>query len=103
MSGNNHKHGKYDLGHIVPYKMYVTVIISLAILTIITVAVSRVDFGTMNLVVAMLIASVKAALVVMFFMHLKYESPVTWLYVLFPIVLLAIMLGFNFVDYLTRI
>lgn len=88
----------HQLGHIVPRKTYLTILIALLILTAITVAVARVDFGNWNLVVAMLVASIKAGLVTLFFMHLKYESPVTWLYVLFPITLLIIMLGGIFID-----
>lgn len=88
----------HELGHIVPPSMFLTVLIALLILTAITVAVSRVDFGAWNMVVAMVVASIKAGLVTLFFMHLKYESPVTWLYVLFPILLLFIMIGGVFSD-----
>lgn len=88
----------HELGHIIPKKTYLNILIILLVLTIITVAVSRVDFGALNLVVAMLVASVKAGLVGLYFMHLKYEDKVTWLYVLFPIVLLGIMLGGIFID-----
>jgi cytochrome c oxidase subunit 4 len=90
--------GKYHLGHIVPKQIYVTVLATLIFLTVVTVVISRFDFGNMNLVVAMLVASIKASLVAMFFMHLKYESPITWLYVFFPIILLALMLGGVFID-----
>ncbi len=102
---SHHNHGSnsdkvdpHDLGHIVPYKTFLTVFISLVCLTVITVAVSRIDFGVMNIVVAMAIASVKAMLVALFFMHLKYENPVTWLYAIFPIILLFIMIGGVFID-----
>lgn len=60
--------------HITPLHTYLGVGISLIILTGITVAVSFIHFGAFNLVVAMLIASVKAALVAMFFMHLYYDN-----------------------------
>lgn len=98
MSGHEAGSHSHDLGHIVPYKTYVTVILVLFFLTFVTVAVSRVDFGVMNIVVAMLIASMKAGIVGMFFMHLKYENPVIWIYVAFPIVLLGIMIGGIFLD-----
>lgn len=96
-----HAHGSEfhgELGHIVPRKTYFSVLIALLILTIVTVAGAQVDFGSMNAVVAMLIASVKAFLVAAIFMHLKYENPVTWLYALFPIVLLIILLAGLFID-----
>ncbi len=87
-----------ELGHVLPLKTYKTVLGALLILTIITVAVSRVDFGTMNLVVAMVVASIKAVLVALFFMHLKYESPITWLYAGIPVFLLGLLIGGVFID-----
>ena len=96
MSGHSSSHS--ELGHIIPRKTYITVLLTLFFLTFVTVAVSRVDFGVMNIVVAILIASVKATIVGLFFMHLKYENPVIWLYVIFPIILLGIMIGGIFLD-----
>jgi len=63
-TGGEHNH------HIIPLKVYFRVIALLMVLTVITVAASRVDFGAMNTVIAMLIASVKAFFVLAFFMHL---------------------------------
>lgn len=90
--------GHSELGHIVPLKVYRTVLGILLVLTIITVAIAQFDFGNMNLVVAMVVASVKAALVALFFMHLKYENPITWLYAAIPIFLLGLLLGGVFID-----
>ena len=90
--------GHSELGHIVPLKVYRTVLVILLVLTIITVAIAQFDFGNMNLVVAMVVASVKAALVALFFMHLKYENPITWLYAAIPIFLLGLLLGGVFID-----
>jgi cytochrome c oxidase subunit 4 len=95
-SSNENHHG--ELGHILPFRVYVTVLIALLVLTVITVAVSRVDFGALNIVIAMLIASVKALVVALFFMHLKYENPLTWLYAFFPIFLLFLLIGGLFLD-----
>jgi cytochrome c oxidase subunit 4 len=98
-SGHADAHGEHHHHpHLIPFQLYVTVLVTLLILTVITVAVSRVDFGNWNIVVAMLIASVKAGTVGLFFMHLKYENPLIWLYVVFPIVLVGIMLGGLFID-----
>lgn len=106
---NEHKHDNHDehgheheLGHIVPFKIYVTIFSSLIALTVLTVVVAKAPifhFGnTINLVVAMLLASLKAGLVALFFMHLKYENPITWMYVFFPIFLLFIMMAGIFID-----
>ncbi len=87
-----------ELGHIVPFKVYVGVLLSLLVLTVLTVVVSRFDFGSWNIVVAMLVASVKATLVICFFMHLKFENKFTIGYAAFPIVLLALLMGGVFID-----
>lgn len=60
--------------HIIPLKTYLLVGVALLILTATTVAISFIHFGAFNLVIAMLIASVKAVLVALFFMHLLYDN-----------------------------
>lgn len=95
---SGHGHSGDQLGHILPFSLYIKVLVALLILTVVTVAISRVDFGALNLVVAMGIASVKATLVALFFMHLKYEDKLTWTYAAFPIVLLAFLLAGVFID-----
>ena len=94
---SSHK-GHSELGHVLPFSIYVTVLVALLALTVITVAVSRIDFGPGNFIVAMLVASIKALLVALFFMHLKYENPATWLYAFFPILLIGFFLGGIFID-----
>jgi cytochrome c oxidase subunit 4 len=96
-SSDNH-----ELGHTVPFSVHFTILLTLLALTIVTVWVSRHDFGTWNIVVAMLIASFKAGLVGLFFMHLKYENPLIWVYVAFPLLLLVVMIGGLFLDNPTR-
>lgn len=91
-----------ELGHVQPFKTYLIIFISLLILTVITVAASYLDFGAFDLVVAMVIASVKAMLVVLFFMHLKYENTFTWIYAVIPVVILFLLLGGMFLDNPTR-
>ena len=80
-------------------KTYVNVLVSLAVLTALTVAVSRVHLGHWgNIIVGLLIATVKASLVVMFFMHLKYEQRWWAGIVLFPLLLVCIIIGSNLPD-----
>lgn len=59
--------------HIVPVKVYLATFGGLIFLTILTVGLASIDFGTFNIVFALVIASAKAALVFLFFMHLKYD------------------------------
>lgn len=87
-----------ELGHVVQFRVYVGILLTLLFLTVITVAVSRIDFGSFNVVIAMVVASIKALLVAMFFMHLKFESKITIGYAVFPLVLLAILIGGVFID-----
>ena len=65
MSNNQEKHH-----HIIPIQTYLKVFGALMFLTVLTVAVTYVDLGSFNIVLAMLIAIVKSALVLLFFMHL---------------------------------
>ena len=100
MSHSNHSNhdSSHELGHIVPAALFLKVFAALVVLTIITVAVSRAPLGPWNIVVAMGVASIKAMLVALFFMHLKYESPLTWLYAILPLFLLGLLLGGVFID-----
>jgi cytochrome c oxidase subunit IV len=65
---------KTALAHVVEVHVLLAVFAALIALTAITVAVSYFDFGAFNLVVALGVATIKAALVALWFMHLRYES-----------------------------
>lgn len=67
-------------------------------LTVVTVWVSTIDIGVMNAVVALIIASIKASLVALFFMHLKDESKLIWAFALFPLVFLMIIIFGTLMD-----
>lgn len=88
--------------HIVSYKLFNIVWVVLVILTGITVAVSRVDLGPLNIWAALAIASLKSGLVVAFFMHMKYEQPLFKICLVVALVILAIFIGFTFLDVLYR-
>ena len=80
-------------------KSYLNVLIALAVGTALTVGVSRLDMGHWgNIIVGVLIATIKASLVVMFFMHLKYEQRWWAGIVLFPLLLVFIIIGSNLAD-----
>ena len=63
------------LAHVVPMKVLAAVFVILLALTALTVAAAGVDLGNLNLYVALLIAGVKASLVVLYFMYLRYDRP----------------------------
>ena len=90
--------------HITPYKTYVIIWLILMALTVITVYVAReIELGSINLFVAMLIASVKATVVALFFMHLKFEDSITWVFALYPLFLLSLLIGLTSIDVFNRI
>lgn len=68
-------HDDHGVAHVVPVRILVSVFLALMVLTVITVGVTVFDFGELNLWVAMIIATVKASLVALYFMHLRYDSP----------------------------
>lgn len=99
-----HAHPHADLGHehVTPVSAYLAIFGALMVLTIITVAVAWVDLGTLNIGVALAVAVVKAGLVVLYFMHLKYSSRLTWVVAGAGFFWLLILLGIIMSDYATR-
>jgi len=78
---------------------YLSVLAALAVGTAVTVGVSYVDMGHWgNILVGLLIATIKASLVVLFFMHMKYEQRWWAGIVLFPVLLVFIIIGSNLAD-----
>jgi cytochrome c oxidase subunit IV len=92
-----------DTHHIVSPGMYLTIILILMALTGITVSAAFVDLGRFNIVVALAIATCKATLVVLFFMHAKYSPKRTQLVILAGIFWLAILLFMTMSDYVSRV
>ena len=89
--------------HIVPKRTYYLIFLALMVGTAITVAVAFVDLGPLNTVVALGIAVTKATLVVLFFMHVKYSTRLTWAVVAGSVFWLGILLVLTMSDYLTRV
>jgi cytochrome c oxidase subunit IV len=92
--------------HIVPIKYYLGVFILLMVLTVITVIVASFDlesiWGPLNAIVALTIAVIKAAAVVLIFMHVRWSSRLTQVIVVSGVFWLMIMLAFTLSDYATR-
>jgi cytochrome c oxidase subunit 4 len=85
--------------HVSPISLYLTIFTALMVLTAATVGAAFVNLGQFNFLVAMIIATFKASLVVWYFMHVKYQSNLTKLTVATGLFFLAILLGMMMIDY----
>jgi cytochrome c oxidase subunit 4 len=105
-TGHDHDPNEQDvhdtLNHIVPPSIYIAIGSALLVLTGVTVAVSFVDLGVFNAVVALFIACLKATLVILFFMHVKYSSKLTKLTVFSGLFLFSVLIALTLADYTTR-
>jgi cytochrome c oxidase subunit IV len=97
MNGGHIEHVEHHL----PKNLYFVIFGALMVLTALTVGLSFVNLGQMNIVVALTVAIIKASLVVMFFMHLKYESHLTKVVLGAGLFWLVLLLGI-IMDYVTR-
>lgn len=88
--------------HVVPVRVYIAIFLTLMVLTAVTVVVAFIDLGRMSDVVAMAIAFSKAALVILYFMHVRYSPPLVGLSVVAGLAFLAIFVFFTMSDYMTR-
>ena len=88
--------------HIIPTRVYYTIFLILVVCTYLTWQVAVFDLGPLNTIVALAIAVFKATLVVLFFMHVRYSTRLTWAVVLGSIFWFAILIALTMTDYLTR-
>ena len=88
--------------HVVSPKVYLLVGTALLILTFSTAAISYVDLGVFNAVVALAIACLKMSLVVLFFMHVKYSSKLTKLTVAAGFFTFLVLITMTMTDYISR-
>ena len=90
-----HKHGHV---HIVSPRLLLTIYGILLVLTVITVAVTDVDLGSFNLVVALIVAVAKASVVALYFMHLRWDSPFNSIAIIAGFFFVAIFIGISMLD-----
>ncbi len=90
------------MSHVASKGSYVSIFLALMVLTAITVGAAYVNLGAFNATVALGIATLKATMVVLFFMHVKYSSRLTKLTVVSGFFFLSILLVLTFVDYGAR-
>lgn len=109
--GPEHAHEQGDVGghHVIPLSMYFKVFAALMVLLVVTLAAAAVDFGHINprlhfvnIVIAVGIAVIKAVLIILYFMHVRFSSKMTWVFAGAAFVFVLIMFGMTFSDYATR-
>ena len=83
-------------------KTYYVIFAVLMVLLVATVGATRLEFGPFNIVVALTIAVVKAVLIILYFMHVRYSTRLIRFFAVAAFFWLVILLGFTFTDYLTR-
>lgn len=94
MSENKH--------HIVPYRVYVIILVALIALTLSSIAITGIDLGKYAVAGALIFAVVKSFLVLTYFMHLKYDKPYIRIMVGFVFAILVVTIVVTFLDYLYR-
>lgn len=97
--GNEHHEGGH---HVDPLWLYLAIFGGLLVMTVVTVAASYIDFGAASTAIAVLIATVKASLVAVFFMHLRHDKPFHALVLVSGLVFLSFLFLFTLTDGDTR-
>ena len=88
--------------HVSPLSTYIGIFATLMVLTALTVGVAFVNLGSFNPVVALGVACIKATLVILYFMHVKYSSRLTKLTVVLSLFFVAILFAETLMDYASR-
>jgi cytochrome c oxidase subunit 4 len=92
-----------DEAHVLPLRVYLAVFLALLAGTALTTWVATVDLGHLNDLVALTIAGTKAALVILYFMHVRYSSKLIWAFALAGFVWLVLFFVLILADYETRL
>ncbi len=100
-SGEHSEH--VPLVHVTPMWIYLAVFFALAAGTVLTVVASRFDLGMWNTPIALVIATIKAVLVILFFMHVIHSTRLTWVVIIASFLWLGVLFLLTFTDYLTRL
>lgn len=93
-----HHAGHGHVGHVVPLWLLAGVLGILLFFTVLTVAVTYVDLGDLNIWIALGIAAVKGSLVVLYFMHLRWDSTFNAMAFVSALIFLALFIGFSLLD-----
>ena len=88
--------------HIVSHKNNAFVLLALLVLTFLTVAITSVELGPLNVTAALLIASLKVGIVLAYFMHLKFDHKIFRIMVVMVVLVFTSLIVITFFDYLYR-
>jgi cytochrome c oxidase subunit IV len=88
--------------HVAPVRLYLVIFGALLVGTFLTVLVAKFDFGAMNNIVMLSIACAKALLVILYFMHVRWSSRLTWVVAASGFFWLLILFFFTMADYMSR-
>lgn len=88
--------------HIVPYKTYVVILLALLSFTALSILITSYDLGPLAVSAALLFASLKTTLVLLYFMHLKFESKFIGIMVAIVLLVFFIVIVITFLDYSYR-
>ncbi len=91
-------HDEHPIAHVMPLPVLLGVFAALIALTFLTVAATWVDLGGFNLPIAMAIATVKATLVALYFMHLRYDAPFNGLALLAALLFVGLFIVVTLLD-----
>ena len=88
--------------HVVPYRLYIFVLLGLIALTFSSIEITRIELGAYTVAGALIFACIKSYLVLTYFMHLKYDKKYIVAMVAFVFAIFLIMIVLTFIDYLYR-
>ena len=87
-----------EFPHMISFKTLIGILVLLLMLTSLTIGISMIDLGKLNVWAALIIAAIKSSLVILFFMHVKFESMAIKISFVSTICFVAILIGFIFWD-----
>lgn len=88
--------------HIVPYRVYVFVLLALLVLTFASIGITSIELGEFTVAAALIFACIKTYLVLTYFMHLKYDKKYIVAMVIFVFAIFFVVIVITFLDYLYR-
>ncbi len=98
MSQHSQPDDDHGVAHVMPAKTLLIIFALLMFFTVVTVAVTLVPFGPYALLVALVIAVIKAALVALYFMHLRYDNPFNSVVFVGCLIFVGLFLAFSLTD-----